>query len=165
MIGQWKSRISSQIIFITLFSSRCFAALFTSLSKLSTYAGEKPFSWANPAYVDFSSTDFNVQLTYWVPVGMPLRSIALDVSKWCEALESYGITLCNNCFFSSLCTLSPPNLSNNCSAYHLRHIIVLSQLPSSFKKSDVLMIPYWTNLCGPTGSFVSLYKFQTYLEL
>jgi hypothetical protein len=38
-----------------------FAALFTSLSKLSKYAGEKPFSWAKPAYVEFSSSNVNVQ--------------------------------------------------------------------------------------------------------
>jgi len=46
MIGQSKKWSSSQIIFITLFSSRCitFAAVFTCLSNLSTYAAEKPIS-------------------------------------------------------------------------------------------------------------------------
>ncbi len=38
-----------------------FAALFTSLTKLSTYTGEKPFSRAKLAYVHFSLSDFNVQ--------------------------------------------------------------------------------------------------------
>jgi len=46
MIGQSKTGSSSQIIFTTLFSSRCTPLLgfFTSLSKLRKYAGEKPLS-------------------------------------------------------------------------------------------------------------------------
>jgi hypothetical protein len=50
-----------------------FAALFTGLTKLSQYVGEKSFSWAKPPYVDFFSSNFNLQghvLTYWAPVGM-----------------------------------------------------------------------------------------------
>jgi hypothetical protein len=92
------------------------------------------FHEPNPHMLTFLHPIVMCRVTYWAPVGMLLRSIALDVSKWREALESYEITLCNNCCFSSLCTPSPPDLSNNCSAYHLRHIIVLSQLPSSLKK-------------------------------
>ncbi len=46
-IDQSKMGSSSQIIFITLFSSRCRDLL------LSKYTGEKPFSWAKLAYVDF----------------------------------------------------------------------------------------------------------------
>jgi hypothetical protein len=63
MISLSKTWSSSQIIFIILLSSRCtaFDAVFTNLSKLSKYAGEKPFSWAKRAYVDFSSSDHNVQ--------------------------------------------------------------------------------------------------------
>jgi hypothetical protein len=50
-IGQSKIGNSSQIIFITLFSNRCtaFAAPFSSLSKLSKYAGTKPFLLDKPA--------------------------------------------------------------------------------------------------------------------
>jgi hypothetical protein len=38
-----------------------FAAPFTSLSKLTTYAGAKLFSKAKPAHFDFSLSYFNVQ--------------------------------------------------------------------------------------------------------
>ncbi len=34
---------------------------FHQPSKLNKYAGEKPFSWAKLAFVDISSSDFNVQ--------------------------------------------------------------------------------------------------------
>jgi len=45
MIDESKIRISSQISFITLFSASTHLCCgFTSLSKLSKYAGEKPFS-------------------------------------------------------------------------------------------------------------------------
>jgi hypothetical protein len=37
------------------------AAIFTSLGKLSKYAGGKLSSSAKLAYIDFSSSDFNVQ--------------------------------------------------------------------------------------------------------
>jgi hypothetical protein len=64
MIGQSKTGISSQIISITLFCGRCTLLLrfVTSLRrKLTTFAGEKPISWAKPAYVHFSSSHFNVK--------------------------------------------------------------------------------------------------------
>jgi hypothetical protein len=38
-----------------------FAALFTSFSELSKHVGEKLFSWAKQAHVDFSSSNFNVE--------------------------------------------------------------------------------------------------------
>lgn len=62
--SQLKAGNSSHIIFISLFSNRCTAKGFVScmyaefaeagkkcLSKLSKYAGDKPFYWAEPAYV------------------------------------------------------------------------------------------------------------------
>jgi len=62
--GQSKTGFSSsQIIFITLFSSQCnsFATHLTSLRNLRTYAGANPFSWCKLANFDFSSSDFNMQ--------------------------------------------------------------------------------------------------------
>jgi hypothetical protein len=38
-----------------------FTAVFASLSKLSKYAGEKPYPSTKQAYDDFSSSHFNVQ--------------------------------------------------------------------------------------------------------
>jgi len=52
------------VISCLLYSSlqvHIFAALFTSLNKLSKYAGEKPFSWAKPTYDEISSSNFNLQ--------------------------------------------------------------------------------------------------------
>jgi hypothetical protein len=64
MFTQSNTGSTSQIIFIMLLSSRCtlhsFAAPFTSLSKLTTYAGVKLFFKAKPAYFDSSSCYFNV---------------------------------------------------------------------------------------------------------
>ncbi len=36
------------------------------------YAEPKPFSWAKPAYFHVSSSNFNVQVTYWAPLEMLL---------------------------------------------------------------------------------------------
>jgi hypothetical protein len=56
--------------------------LFTSLSKLSKCAGEKPFSRAKPAYVDFSSSDFYVQGHTPSTSGDTLRASPPAAVKW-----------------------------------------------------------------------------------
>jgi hypothetical protein len=160
-----KPRSSSQITFITLFSSRCFAALSTSLSKLSKYAGEKPISWAKPACVDFSSSDFNVE----GHLLSTLRSIALDVSKWCEALESYRDYPVQQLFLFIFVHPKPTKLEQQ-----LQVLIITLGISLSFPNCQVLkkkkkVMSVWYHIeqifCGPSGSFVSLDKFQTYLEL
>jgi hypothetical protein len=50
-----------------------FVAVFTTLSKLSKYVGEKPISWAK-RYVDLSSSNFNVQGHLLSTGGDALRS-------------------------------------------------------------------------------------------
>jgi len=57
MIGQSKTGFSSQIIFITLFSSRC-TVLLRLLQQIDRiYRRKTNFL----SFVDFSSSDFNVQ--------------------------------------------------------------------------------------------------------
>jgi hypothetical protein len=58
-----------------------FAVLFTNLSKLSTYAREKPFSCGKLAYVDFSSSDFNVQGRILSTSGDALSSNVVQPNK------------------------------------------------------------------------------------
>jgi len=56
MMGQSEIVISSQIIFITLFSAgaqHC-CAFYQPRQSICTYAVPKPFSWAKPACFDFS---------------------------------------------------------------------------------------------------------------
>jgi len=62
-LDQSETGSSSQIIFIytLLRQVHSFDVHFTSLSKLCKYAGPKPFCWAKPAWLDFSSCNFNVQ--------------------------------------------------------------------------------------------------------
>jgi hypothetical protein len=52
---------SDHIHYALLKQVHIFTALFTSLSKLTQHAGEKSFSWAKPPYVDFTSSNFNLQ--------------------------------------------------------------------------------------------------------
>jgi hypothetical protein len=63
MIGQSKTGISSQIISITLFCRRCTLLLRFCYQpqKVDHICRGKTISWAKPAYVHFSSSDFNVK--------------------------------------------------------------------------------------------------------
>jgi hypothetical protein len=56
MIGRSKTwvPVRSYLLHSSSLQDLCFAllaAFFSSLSKLSKYVGEKPFSWAKPAYI------------------------------------------------------------------------------------------------------------------
>ncbi len=62
MMGQSETLISSQIIFITLFSHvKSLAAHLTSHSQLCNSLDPKLFSWAKPANLDFSSSNVTEQ--------------------------------------------------------------------------------------------------------
>jgi hypothetical protein len=53
LTNQKQEKQSNHIYYTLLLQVHSFAALFTILGKLSKYVGEKPFSLATPAYVDF----------------------------------------------------------------------------------------------------------------
>ncbi len=69
-MGQSEALIISQIIFITLFSAGA-----TSHRKLFNYVEPKPFSWAKPAYFDFSLSNLLCRITYWEPLEMWSNSL------------------------------------------------------------------------------------------
>jgi len=59
--GQSETLIISQTLFITLFSAGAqHCCVFTSHRNLCNYAEPKLFSWAKPAYFNFSSSNFIV---------------------------------------------------------------------------------------------------------
>jgi len=71
-----------------------FAALFTSLNKLSEYAGEKPFSWAKPTtYDEFSSSNFNLQGQILSTGGDALIVVLAQMKSSGTELLNYADTL------------------------------------------------------------------------
>ncbi len=74
----------SQIVFITLFFCKWTASLtapFTSHCELCDCAEPKVFSWAKPAYFDFSSSNFNVQKNHILSIAGGASSISSCTSK------------------------------------------------------------------------------------
>jgi hypothetical protein len=55
---------SDHIYYTLLWQVSGFAVPFTSLSKLCKNAGPKPFCRAKPTCLNFSSSNFNLQVTY-----------------------------------------------------------------------------------------------------
>jgi hypothetical protein len=89
MTSQSKTLSSSQIIFIALF---LFAGAHGTVrlvrATARNYAEPKPISWAKPAYFQFSSSKFNVQVTYWAPLEMLLARWATE--NWCPPCRMDG---------------------------------------------------------------------------
>jgi hypothetical protein len=81
MIGQSKTGISSQIIFITLFSTRCTVLLCLLPASANWRNGEKSFSWAKLAYVGFSSSDSTVQGHVLNTDGDALRQLQIPAER------------------------------------------------------------------------------------
>jgi hypothetical protein len=98
MFSQSNTGSSSQIIFITLLSSRwtlhSFASSFTSLSKLTTYAGAKLFSKAKPAYFDFSSSYWHIMSTggdALMTQDLPPSNQVCHPWRWCKIRPLSGL--------------------------------------------------------------------------
>ncbi len=74
----WRMLTSLCLIFMCRVT---YQAPFTSLAKLTKYTGEKQFSWAKLAYVDFSSSGVNVQGHIPSTGGDPLMGAKYDKVK------------------------------------------------------------------------------------